>query len=445
MRLTTFLLLVLSPLLAFADSTAFVNVSVLPMTAEVVLENRTVIVTDGRIAEIGPVSTTVVPDDAEVVDGTDRYLMPGLAEMHGHVTGTSRAELDRLFGLYLANGVTTVRGMLGRPAHLELRRRLEENEIIGPRLVTSGPSFNGSSVDSPRQAAEMVRAQHEAGYDFLKIHPGLTRAEFAAIADTARTLGIPFAGHVPADVGIDLALDSGIATIDHLDGYMEALIPRDRDPTGGVGGFFGLMLAGVADESRMPDVVGRTVGAGTWVVPTETLFEHTANDVAPEVIADWPEMKYVKRSTIDGWIEVRNELQTDRGFSRQIADRAITLRRDLILALHEAGAGLLLGSESPQRFNVPGFSLHRELRLLVEAGLTPYEALQTGTTNPARFLNADGERGTVEVGRIADLVLLDENPFEDIGNARRVHGTMVGGLWLSRQALDAMLKRAEIS
>lgn len=445
MRLIPGLLLALLPFVAFGESTAFVNVSVLPMTGDVVLESRTVIVTDGRIAEIGAVSTTVVPDDAYVVDGTERYLMPGLAEMHGHVTGTSTAELDRLFGLFLANGVTTVRGMLGRPSHLELRRRLEEGDIIGPRLVTSGPSLNGRSVNGPQQAAEMVRSQHAAGYDFLKIHPGLTRAEFAAIADTARTLGMPFAGHVPSDVGIGLALESGIATIDHLDGYMEALIPRDRDPTGGVGGFFGLMLAGIADQSRLADVVEQTVRAGTWIVPTETLFEHTANDVDAEIIAAWPEMKYVSRSTIDSWIEVRNALQSEPGFSRRVADRAIALRRELILALHEAGAGLLLGSDSPQRFNVPGFSLHRELQLLVEAGLTPYEALKTGTVNPARFLAADGERGTVEVGRIADLILLDEHPFQDIRNARRVHGTMVRGRWLSRQTLDAMLKRAEIS
>jgi imidazolonepropionase-like amidohydrolase len=445
MRLIPGILLTLLPLATLAESTAFINVAVLPMTGEEILANRTVIVTDGRIAAIGDVSTTVVPDDASVVDGTDRYLMPGLAEMHGHVTGTSAAELDRLFGLYLANGVTTVRGMLGRPSHLELRRRLEEGGILGPRLVTSGPSFNGGSVDGPTQAAAMVRDQHAAGYDFLKIHPGLTRAEFTAIAETANALGIPFAGHVPSDVGVAAALEAGIATIDHLDGYMEALIPPDRDPTGGVGGFFGLLLAGIADDSRIGELVERTVNAGTWNVPTESLFEHTTNDVAAADIGAWPEMKYVPRSTVENWIRAKNELLTERGFDRGIADRAIALRRELIRALHAAGAGLLLGSDSPQRFNVPGFSLHRELGYLVAAGLTPYEALRTGTVNPALFLDAYDERGSVEVGKIADLVLLDENPLQDIANARRVHGTMVRGRWVSRQMLDAMLKRAEIS
>ena len=137
---------------ALADTTAFINVNVVPMSSETVLPARTVLVVDGRIVTIGPVDSTVVPDDAEVVDGTDRYLVPGLTEMHGHVTSTRRADLERLFGLFLANGVTTVRGMLGRPSHLELRADLAAGRIFGPQLITSGPSFNGNSVSSPAQA-----------------------------------------------------------------------------------------------------------------------------------------------------------------------------------------------------------------------------------------------------------------------------------------------------
>jgi len=428
---------------AGADSTAFVNVNVLPMTEETVLRGRTVVVTDGRIAAIGDVETTIVPDDAQVVDGTDRFLMPGLAEMHGHVTGTGSQETERLFGLFLANGVTTVRGMLGRPSHLELRERLASGRTLGPRLVTSGPSLNGDSVDSPDHGERLVRDQHAAGYDFLKIHPGLTRAEFLAIAATARELGMPFAGHVPEDVGVSLALESGIATIDHLDGYMAMLIPADRDPTGGVGGFFGLWLAEIADKSRIPAVVAETLSAGTWNVPTESLFEHSANDVAPAALAERAEMKYVPRATVRQWMRAKQRLLDDRNFDRAVADRAIELRRELIYELHSAGAGLLLGSDSPQRFNVPGFALHRELGYLVASGLTPFEALRTGTVNPAVFFGAGDERGTVEIGKAADLVLLDENPLEDIANSARVHGTMVRGRWLSRQVLDRMLARAE--
>lgn len=445
-RLILVACLVTVPSLVGAESLAFVNVNVLPMDREVVLAGRTVIVEGDRIVRIGRVADTVLPDDAIVVDGTDRYLMPGLAEMHGHVTSTAAGDIDRLFSLYLANGVTTIRGMLGRPAHLELRDDIAEGKILGPRLVTSGPSFNGNSVSGPRQAENMVQAQVAAGYDFLKIHPGLTRAEFSAIASTARELGVPFAGHVPVDVGVSAALESGIATIDHLDGYMEALIPADQDPSGGVGGFFGLLLAGVADASKIDALVAETVAAGTWNVPTESLFEHTVNATPPEDIADWPEMRYVPPETVRGWVRTKLELQSDKGFDRALANRAIDLRRRLIRKLHEADAGLLLGSDSPQRFNVPGFSLHRELRFLVDSGLTPYAALRTGTVNAARFLDGGAdERGTVQTGQIADLVLLDENPLDDIGNSARVHGTMVRGRWIGRPELDRMLAAAEIS
>ena len=429
--------------IAFADSTAFVNVNVIAMTDESVARAQTVIVRDGRVVAIGAVADTEVPDDALVVDGTERYLLPGLAEMHGHVTSTSPNSLDQLLGLYIANGITTVRGMLGQTSHLRLREQILRQEVLGPRLVTSGPSFNGSSVSSPGQAARMVREQKAAGYDFLKIHPGLTRAEFAAVAETANELDIPFAGHVPEDVGVDAALAAGMASIDHLDGYMETLIPPHEDPSGGVGGFFGLLLADVANEERIASIAQSTAAAGVWNVPTETLFEYTTNSVPAEQITDWPEMKYVRPATLAQWVRVKNDLQADADFRASTARRAIQLRRALIFALHEAGAGLLLGSDAPQRFNVPGFSVHRELALLVDSGLTPFQALRTGTVNPAVFLSADGERGTIEVGRVADLVLLDENPLDDIRNSRRVHGTMLRGRWVSRPDIDAILLRAE--
>ena len=426
-----------------AESTAFVNVNVIAMTDESVTAAQTVIVTNGRITTVGAVADTEIPEGTRVVDGTERYLVPGLAEMHGHITGTSEASLDYTLGLFVANGITTVRGMLGQPSHLRLREQILRQEVLGPRLITSGPSFNGSTVSGPGQAAGRVREQHAAGYDFLKIHPGLTRAEFAAVADTANELGIPFAGHVPEDVGVEAALAAGMASIDHLDGYMEMLLPQHEDPSGGIGGFFGLLLAAVADDSRIAPVAKATADAGVWTVPTETLFEHSTNNTPAEQIAGWPEMKYVRSGTLEQWVNVKNNLVSDSEFSAATASRAIRLRRAMILALHEAGAGLLLGSDAPQRFNVPGFSLHRELTLLVEAGLTPFEALETGTVNVARFFGVEDERGTIEPGKTADLVLLDENPLEDIRNSRRVHGTMLRGRWVSHPEIEAILSRVE--
>ena len=369
--------LLLISLSAHAASTAFVNINVLPMTTDEILRARTVVVSDGRIATIGAVDDTTVPEDATVVDGTDRYLMPGLAEMHGHVPPASSADLERILALYVANGVTTVRGMLGEPGHLELRESIASGRIRGPRLITSGPSFNGRSVDGAENAGAMVRQQHAAGYDFLKIHPGLSRAEFDAIATTANELGIPFAGHVPEDVGVTAALEAGIATIDHLDGYMQLLLPPNVDPSGGLGGFFGLLLAGEALEANIPPIAEATAAAGAWNVPTESLFEHVASSIEPAEMAEWPEMQYMPAETVLEWQQEKAEVIGDVSYEPSVAVRAIDLRRKLIVALNDAGAGLLLGSDSPQIFNVPGFAIHRELAYLVDAGLTPYEQYVT--------------------------------------------------------------------
>lgn len=423
---------------ASAAATAFLNVNVIAMTEDRVVEAQTVIVQNGVITVIDDVDGVPVPKDAVVVDGTDRYLMPGLAEMHAHVAETGSQDLNRDFALFVANGVTTVRGMLGRPSHLELRQQLLEGEQFGPRLFTSGPSLNGQSVNSPADGVRKVRAQHAAGYDFIKIHPGLSASEFAAIALAANELGMPFAGHVPASVGLAGALDAGMATIDHLDGYIAALMPADSDVSGGYGGFFDVLLADQVVAERIEEVVRRTVAAGTWNVPTQSLVEQLVNQTSVSDLANRPEMRYMPRATVDRWVQAKQSQLNERGFSPEVGARAIELRRRIILALHEAGAGLLLGSDAPQIFNVPGFSLHHELEFLVAAGLTPFDALRTGTTAAAEFLGTN--TGAVAVGKEADLVLLDANPLIDIGNSRRVHGVMLRGDWFPYADIEDRLQ-----
>ena len=440
--------LIVTLLLAFAsvataESIAFVNVNVLPMNSERVLVARTVLVSGDRIVAIGDVNATVIPDDATVIDGTDRYLMPGLAEMHGHVPGASSDSLDRVLRLYAVNGVTTVRGMLGQASHLPLRKRILDGEIVGPRLITSGPSLNGNSVADADEGSRMVRDQHAAGYDFLKIHPGLSFEEFSAIARTANELGMPFAGHVPEDVGVKRALSLGIATIDHLDGYMQALVIPHDDRSGGYGGFFGLFLANQVDESKIAEIADATVRAAVWNVPTQSLFEHVTSSEDPETMRNWPEMKYMPATAVDRWVQSKNELLGDNSYAPALAERAIEVRRKLLHELQRSGAGLLLGADSPQIFNVPGFAIHRELAMLVAAGLTPYQALCTGTVNPAVFFEMEDVFGTVEVGKVADLILLDANPLVDISNSRRVHGVMLRGRWLSQQEIATILKELE--
>ncbi|MEL7187029.1 MAG: amidohydrolase family protein [Pseudomonadota bacterium] len=422
---------------SFAETAVFVNVNVVPMTDEFVIGDQTVVVTNGKIVAIGGVDTVPVPEGAVVIDGTDRFLMPGLAEMHAHVT--SDDGFDRLATLFVANGVTTIRGMLGRASHLELRDQLAAGKRFGPRLVTSGPSLNGRSVSGAREAARMVREQHAAGYDFIKVHPGLDSAEFEALAAAANELGMPYAGHVPVAAGVRRTLALGMATIDHLDGYFASLLPADSGSSGGYGGFFDVMLADEISETSIRRIAKTTARSGTWNVPTEILVEQVINDTPVAELKSRPEMRYVSAENLRRWGEAKQAGRAEPGFNARTAARAIELRRLLILELHKAGAGLLLGSDAPQVFNVPGFSLHRELGVLVAAGLTPYEALRTGTVNVAEFLGTN--TGRIELGRDADLVLLDANPLTDIANSRRVHGVMVRGDWFSRRDLDARLEQ----
>ena len=434
--LPAFCCLLALPLLA-AEPVAFVNVNVLPMSSDTVVAQQTVIVRDGVIQTIAPVDTVPIPEDALVVDGTDRYLMPGLAEMHAHVPEPGTPELDRYFALYVANGVTTIRGMLGRESHLGLRSDLNDGKVFGPRLVTSGPSLNGRSVSGSRDAERQVQEQHRAGFDFIKIHPGLKAEEFEALADAANGLGMPFAGHVTVAAGVPRVLEKGMATIDHLDGYFAALLPPESQGAGGFGGFFDVMLADEVEASRMAAIARETAEAGTWNVPTEILVELLINDIPVAELRNRPEMRYMPKETVRRWASAKTATISDAAFSAEVAARAIELRRRLILELHKAGAGLLLGSDSPQVFNVPGFSIHHELEALVLAGLTPYEALRTGTAAVTEFLGST--TGLVESGREADLVLLDANPLVDIGNSRRIHGVMLRGVWYGPSDLAAML------
>ena len=439
-RILTLAVTLLAADVASAAATVFFNVNVIPMTNEQVIPAQTVVIENGVITQIGPVDAVPLPGDIQIVDGTDRYLMPGLAEMHAHVPGDEQ-EIDRVLALFAANGVTTIRGMLGRPSHLALREELLQGERFGPRLITSGPSLNGNSVTGPADGERKVRDQHSAGYDFLKIHPGLTASEYRAIAETANELEMPFAGHVPAAVGLEGVLEAGMATIDHLDGYMAALMPAELDRSGGYGGFFDVLLADQVLESLIDDVVAATVAAGTWNVPTQSLIEQLVDDESVADLSSRPENRYMPRETVERWAAAKESQLGERGFTLEIGARAIEIRRKLILALHEAGAGLLLGSDAPQIFNVPGFAVHRELGFLVAAGLSPFEALQTGTTATAEFLGTN--TGFVAIGKSADLVLLDANPLEDIANSRRVHGVMLRGTWHDAGDLQKRLQPFE--
>jgi hypothetical protein len=418
-------------------TTAFVNVSVLPMDRDTVLRDHTVVVTNGRIAEVGPSAKVRVPDGAVRVEGKGKFLMPTLAEMHAHIPGGAQPDdalIERTLFLYAANGLGIIRGMLGHPRHLDYRERVAKGELFSPRIYTSGPSFNGKTAPTPEAAAQMVAEQKAAGYDLLKIHPGVSRAAFDALDKKADEVGIPFAGHVPADVGLHRALEAKFHSIDHLDGYVEALV---KDSQSQPSFTFGLNLVNQVDESRIPDLVAKTKATGVWQVPTQVLMDSLLSDEKPEEMAKWPEMKYMSAATLKGWIDQKNgALQKYSAADRK---KFLELRRKIMKALHDGGVPFALGSDAPQWWNVPGFSTHRELESMVAAGFTPFAALQSGTLNPARYFGIEKIAGTVAAGKRADLLLLDASPLDDIRNSARIAGVMLEGRWMSRADLDARL------
>jgi imidazolonepropionase-like amidohydrolase len=418
----------------------FTSVNVVPMDSERVLENQMVIVKDGSISAIG--KKLKYGRNALVIDAKGKYLMPGLAEMHAHVPPNEDTEAHkRVLFLFAANGITTIRGMLGHPKHLELRSKVNSGEVFGPRFYTTGPSFNGLSVKTAQRGSEMVREQKAAGYDFLKLHPGLTKETFAAISSTAKEVGIPFAGHVSFGVGVWRAIDAGYSSIDHLDGFVEAMVPGIESMVEQQTGLFGMYVADKADQSVIPKLMSELKSKSIWVVPTQSLADRwfAPNFTGEEFLKD-PDSKYMDKKTVTQWIDSKKNLLANEQYDEKKINDFIALRRKLILECQKNGVGLLLGCDAPQVFNVPGFSTHNELKYLVDSGLTPYQALITGTVNVAKYLDL-ANAGTITPGASADLILINGNPLTDITNTKKVEGVMVRGKWLSKSEIDAGLKR----
>ncbi len=430
------------PFIISAQTLVIHDVSILTMETDQLLQNHSIIIENETIRWVGPSEEAELPADAQVVSGS-YYVMPGLAEMHAHIPSPGQGEQamkDALI-LYLTQGMTTIRGMLGHPAHLELRDQAAAGEIDSPRIFTSGPSFSGGSVENTSEAREMVRQQAEAGYDLLKFHPGLSVPEFRAITDEANRLGIEFSGHISHDVGLERSLEAGQGTIEHLDRYMEFLAgnPEEREDPNII--FFGYDLTYDVEDSRIDEAAKLTADAGVWNVPTHTLLHNVFNpDLTVEMMGNWPGMEYVSDATLNSWSGYVQNLRNGGAYDADKARRFLEVRDELLIALHKAGAGIMLGADAPQIFNPPGFAAHRELDLLINAGLTPFEALKTGTVNVAEYLNEAGKSGIIAEGARADLIILSANPLEIIPFQQAIEGVITSGKHYDRNLMDEMLQ-----
>lgn len=420
------------------DSVAFINVNVIPMDSDRILKNQTVITKFDRIFEIGPSHSIKIPENTTQIDGSGKYLIPGLAEMHGHLPGSraSEEDIEKVLFLYAANGVTTVRGMLGQPNQLELKTKTNSGKLFAPTLYLAGPSFNNRTVDTPEQGAQRVRDQKAAGWDLLKIHPGLTVDQYDAIATTAAEVGIRFGGHVPADIGLLHAIQMGQETFDHLDGYIQFLDAIDKP----------------IDEVQLKQIVQLTKKANAWVVPTMVLWRIGIIGLEDsENLSKLPEMKYWPKESRPGvegvksWGNRQGRAAERRKDNPARAKQWDKNRMTLLKAFSDAGVGILMGTDSPQMFSVPGFSLHNEMAAMAKAGMSPYEILKSGTKNVGDYFQRYDSFGTIAVGKRADLILVNKNPLEDIANVKNRAGVMIRGRWMSEQEIQKKLEEIAAS
>ena len=402
---------------------AFVDVNLIPMDREQVVSHQTVLVRGDRIVRIGPAGKVIPAADALRINARGKYLMPGLVDMHIHLFNSK----DLL--LYLANGVTTVRNLGGYAASdsiLRIRREVAKGKRLGPTIYTSGNWLDGDPpyrpintvVRTPAEARAVVERQRAQGYDFIKVYQNLSPEVYREIVRVARAQGIPVTGHIPTAVGVAGVLESGQVGVDHVEHF-----------------------AGEGPPEQLAQEVRRAgVSVTTTLVMLRLAFTLRGAPERMDSLLARPEARYLSPATRRFWQDAPY-LKAPR---MPTALERVREAQDLVRVFHAQGVRVMLGTDAGIWGNPPGFSVLEELELLVESGLTPYQALRAGTTEPAEFLNeyVRGARqpGAIAEGNRADLLLLEANPLEDVGNAAKRAGVMARGRWLTQAQLSGLME-----
>jgi imidazolonepropionase-like amidohydrolase len=445
---------------------AITHVSVIDGTGAPESSDMCVLVQGDRISRVDKNSKVSIPPGALVVNASGKFLIPGLWDMHVHLAGIEadpRWSKGLLLPLLVGNGITGVRDMGGSlEALVGWRNEIATGQLIGPRIVAAGPMLDAHGGDkspeiitvrSDREVAQIVSDLKSGGADFIKVLSSLDRESYFAIARESKRNGLTFAGHVPDSVRVDEASDAGQKSIEHI--YYsdiplacssdEAALRKERSEAREKKQ--NQRLAEIADradatfsEEKAAALWTRFIANGTWAVPT--LIGLYTNAHMVEAARDSARLKYIPKTLAERW-------QPDkilRGTSERTFawyKRQSEYEMKVVTAMHKAGVRILAGSDSLDTCNIPGFSLHDELAMLVKAGLTPMEAIQSATIGAARFLGMQDRLGTIEKGKLADLVLLDGNPLADIENTRKIGGIVVGGKLMDRPRIEAMLRGIE--
>lgn len=424
------------------------NVNLVDLRAGRIVPGQSVVIEGGSITRVTPAKGFKGLDNALVHDLDGRYLMPGLWDMHSHPE--SRDDLD----LMLVNGVLGTRIMYGQPGHLAMRAEIELGQRPGPRLLIAGPIIEAPPpeelavvidrgkryVFTPEEARAEARRQKAAGFDYLKVYNSLPLPTYDALVEEGERLGLEVIGHVPVEVGIAHALKKGQRSIEHLRGSIQVLVDPDSPAQPGLDLRSRTLAWNHIDESRVAALVRRTARSGAYHCPTliARLFFSPTADV--EAYLSRPEARFItprfrnmlenrNRNFLSNFTEEDFEAGA-RGFAKQ--DR-------LMVALHDGGVPLLAGSDQRPW----GFSLHSELELMVEAGLSPIEVLRAAVINPVTFAGLQDRMGFVGEGAIADLIVLRADPLQQIENTKTIQAVISRGDWLGRAELDRILARLE--
>ena len=401
-------------------SVAFTHVNVIDATGAAIKTDMTVVITGKRITALGKFRETRIPAGSEIVEASGKFLIPGLWDMHAHL-GTDDFDRNSHLKLFIINGVTGIRIMDGEPEHHRWRQEITAGMLDGPRMIIAS-AIIGQNPISAVDARVEVRKAKQSGADFVKVHDNLPRESYFAVIDEARRLKLRVEGHVPIAITAAEASTAGQKSIEHFTGLDDAKSDTKK----------ALALAALFTKNH------------TWLCPT-LIMRLSYASLDDESKAHDPRLKYVKPSWARRWLRMVTDAGKTAATEWEGRRQLVQKEKALVGLMQRNGVGILAGTDEVSPFVAPGFSLHDELFLLVESGLTTMQALQAATLNPARFLKKTIEFGTIERGKLADLVLLDANPLLDIRNTQKINSVVMDGRLLDRQTLDRMLSEIKSS